>query len=181
VVSRWDDENAVVFAGSFSKVLFPSLRLGYVVVPPELVEPVSAYLSVTSRHASLVNQAVLHAFMAEGHFTRHLRRMQEIYAERHDTLLTGARRLGSRLEVTRVHAGLQTVGHVQRGIDAEAVARMAARHDVETVPLARHARRPLERDGLQLGFAAVPPAEIGRGLEVLARALEPTRRRPQTT
>jgi GntR family transcriptional regulator/MocR family aminotransferase len=72
----------VLFTGSFSKVLFPSLRLGYLVVPPDMVDYVSATVSVTSRHAPLLEQAVLCDFIAEGHFGRHLRRMRQIYAER---------------------------------------------------------------------------------------------------
>jgi GntR family transcriptional regulator/MocR family aminotransferase len=100
----------VLLTGSFSKVLFPSLRLGYLVVPPDLVDYVSAALSVTSRHAPLLEQAVLCDFITEGHFGRHLRRMREVYAERLSTLVECAReRLTGLLEISGVEAGLQTV------------------------------------------------------------------------
>src|SRR3984893_9557819 len=85
-----DRRGLVLFTGSFSKVLFPSLRLGYLVVPPGLVDYVSATLSVTSRHAPLLEQAVLCDFITDGHFGRHLRRMREVYAERLSALLESA-------------------------------------------------------------------------------------------
>ncbi|HXH40674.1 MAG TPA: PLP-dependent aminotransferase family protein [Thermoanaerobaculia bacterium] len=78
-----DRHGLVLFAGTFSKVLFPSLRLGYLVVPPDLVPFVEAAKSLTSRHAPLLEQTVLCDFITEGHFGRHLRRMREIYAERY--------------------------------------------------------------------------------------------------
>ena len=168
-----DRDGLVLFAGSFSKVLCPSLRLGYLVLPPDLVDPVAAVLSVMSRQASLLNQSVLARFMAEGHFARHLRRMRDVYGERHAALIEGARRwLGDRLEVRGVNAGLQTVGMLPDGMDGVAVAKRAAQRDVEVVPLRRYARSPLRRDGLQIGFAAVPVVEIARGLGILARTIE---------
>jgi GntR family transcriptional regulator / MocR family aminotransferase len=172
-----DRDGVVVFAGSFSKVLCPSIRVGYLVLPADLVDPVAALLSVLTRHASLLNQMALARFMAEGHFARHLRRMRDVYAERHRALVDGARQwLDEALEVRAVNAGLQTVGLLTGERAGVEVARQAAAHDVEVVPLARHARIPLERDGLLLGFAAVPPAEIARGLQVLARGLGGSRR-----
>ena len=174
-----DRDGVVVFAGSFSKVLCPSLRIGYLVLPPDLVDLFSAALSVMSRHASPLSQAILARFIDEGHFARHLRRMRDVYAERHAALIDAARRwLKGRLEVRAVNAGLQTVGLLARGHDGADLARRAAEHDVELVPLARHARSPLQRDGVQMGFAAVPPEEIARGVQVLARLLDgrrPTR------
>jgi GntR family transcriptional regulator/MocR family aminotransferase len=165
-----DRDGSVVFAGSFSKVLYPSLRLGYLVLPQDLVDPAAAALSVMSRHASLSNQAVLARFMADGHFARHLRRMRDVYAERHAALIEGAHRwLDGRIQVRPVNAGLQTVGMLPRDIDGAELARRAAARDVEIVSIRRYARTPLEQDGLQLGFAAVPPEEIARGLQVLAR------------
>ena len=173
-----DRDGVVLFAGSFSKVLCPSLRIGYLVLPPDLVDPFSAALSVMSRHASPLSQAILARFIDEGHFARHLRRMRDVYAERHAALIEGARRwLEGRLDVRAVNAGLQTVGMLARGHDGTSVAKRAAEQGVEVVPLARHARSPLEQDGVQMGFAAVPPEEIARGVQVLARLLDGRRPR----
>jgi GntR family transcriptional regulator/MocR family aminotransferase len=173
-----DRRGLVLFAGSFSKVLFPSIRLGYLVVPPDLVPKVEAAQSITYRHAPLLAQAVLADFIVEGHFGRHVRRMRQIYAERLSVLLEGAeRRLGGLLEISPVEAGLQTVGWLEQGIDSVAAAAAAAARGVDVTPLSAYARRALPREGLQLGFAAVDSQELGRGIEQLALALEGELRR----
>jgi len=168
-----DRRGLVLFTGSFSKVLFPSLRLGYLVVPPDLVDYASAVLSVTSRHAPLLEQAVLHDFIAEGHFGRHLRRMREVYAERLSVLLECARQsLAGLLEISGVEAGLQTAGWLRGGLDAESVADAAAKQGVEVTPLSRYSNGGMTREGLQLGFAAMDVKEIRRGVRELAITLE---------
>ena len=168
-----DRNGLVLFAGSFSKVLFPSLRLGYLVVPPDLVSKVGATKSVTSRHPPLLEQAVLCDFITEGHFGRHLRRMREVYAERLSVLLESAReRLAGLLEISKVEAGLQTAGWLCGATSGESAAKAAAARDVEVTPLRRYSRGCLAREGLQLGFAAVDTGEIRRGVRELAAALE---------
>jgi len=168
-----DRHGLVLFTGSFSKVLFPSLRLGYLVVPPNLVDYVSATLSVTSRHAPLLEQAVLCDFITEGHFGRHLRRMREVYAERLSVLLECAQQsLTGLLEISGVEAGLQTAGWLSGGIDSELAAAAASKRDVEVTPLSRYSHGRMAREGLQLGFAAVDGKEIRRGVLELAIALE---------
>src|SRR5262249_50218695 len=74
--------SSVVFAGSFSKVLLPSLRLGYLVVPPELVDKFAAARFISDRHSSIIDQAAMCDFIGEGHFGRHIRHMRELYSSR---------------------------------------------------------------------------------------------------
>lgn len=168
-----DSGGHVLFFGSFSKVLFPSLRLGYLVLPPDLVPRFAAAISLTRRHAPLLDQAVLCDFITEGHFARHLRRMRKIYAERLSVLLDiGRERLAGLLEISDVEAGLQTSAWLPRGISGESAAKAAAARGVEVTPLSRYSRGPLAREGLQLGFAAVDAREIRRGVRELAIALE---------
>jgi GntR family transcriptional regulator / MocR family aminotransferase len=167
-----DQSGCVLYAGSFSKVLFPSMRLAYLVVPADLVERVAAAISLRTRHAPVLDQAVLCEFITEGHFGRHVRRMRELYASRLSALLEGARReLGGLLEVSPIEAGLQTVGWLQHGIREEPAAKAAKERDVDVIPLSHYCRRPLGRQGLQLGFAGVSAREIARGLRDLAAAL----------
>lgn len=169
-----DRHGLVLFAGTFTKVLFPSFRLGYLVIPSDLVDRFAATISATSRFAPVLEQAVLCDFITEGHFGRHLRRMREVYSERLSILLDAAReRLAGLLEVSTVEAGLQTVGWLRGGIDGEAAAEAAAARGVEVTPLSRYYRRRPAREGLQLGFAAVDEKEIRRGVRELAVALKP--------
>jgi GntR family transcriptional regulator / MocR family aminotransferase len=168
-----DRNQRVLYAGSFSKVLFPSLRLGYLVVPQSLVNAVEAVKSLTSRHAPLLDQAVLCDFITQGHFGRHLRRMRLIYAERLSVLLNEAsHKLAGLLEISPVEAGLQTSAWLLNDIDGEAAAAAAKEHGVEVTPISRYALTPRQREGLQLGFAAVDTREIRHGVQNLAIALE---------
>jgi GntR family transcriptional regulator / MocR family aminotransferase len=168
-----DRAGSVLFAGSFSKVLFPSLRLGYLVIPPDLLDYFAAAKSITTRHAQLLDQAVLCDFITEGHFGRHVRRMRGVYAERLSVLLESARdKLAGLLNISNVEAGLQTVGWLRGGIAGESAARAAVARNVEVVPLSRYTRGRAKQDGLQLGFAAMDTRELKRGVEQLALALK---------
>jgi GntR family transcriptional regulator / MocR family aminotransferase len=174
-----DRHGQVLFMGSFSKVLFPSLRLGYLVLPSDLLDRFSATLSITRRHAPLMEQAILSDFITAGHFGRHLRRMREIYAERLSVLLHSAKQnLAGLLEISGVEAGLQTVGWLKRGINAESAAAAAAKRNVEVIPLSVYSHGDVASKGLQLGFAAVDAKEIRRGVQDLAIALEAARKTP---
>jgi len=178
-----DCAGEVIFAGSFSKVMFPALRLGYLVVAPDLVDYIAAAKSTATSHAALLEQAVLCDFIAQGHFGRHIRRMREVYSERLQFLLSESRhRLKGLLEISEVEAGLQTVGWLYDGISGIAAAKAASSRNIEVVPLSKYscapyycvwpAARSRWREGLQLGFAAISEAEIRRGVQELAIALE---------
>jgi GntR family transcriptional regulator/MocR family aminotransferase len=168
-----DRAAVVIFAGSFTDVLFPALRLAYLVVPSDMVDIFAAAESVSTHHPPLIDQAILCDFISEGHFARHVRRMRALYAERLSVLVESAQaRLAGSLEIPFVEAGLRTVGWLQNGILAEQAAQAAAKYDVEVLPLSRYAYGRSERNGLVLGFAAVDARELRRGVEQLARALE---------
>jgi GntR family transcriptional regulator/MocR family aminotransferase len=168
-----DRSGVVLFAGSFSAVLFPALRLGYLVVPESMVDVFAAAGSVSTHHPPLLEQAALCDFITEGHFARHVRRMRELYAERLSVLLDSAReKLSGLLEISTVEAGLQTIGWLKGHLNAEAAAAAAAENDVEVIPLNRYAWGRSRKQGLVLGFAAVDPREILRGVERLAAALQ---------
>ena len=116
-LDRW---GTVIFSGSFNAVLFPALRLAYLVVPPNMVDKFALAQSRGMRHAPLLDQAVLCDFITEGHFARHIRRMRELYAERVEVFSECMRRhLKGLLSVPEVEAGLQTVGWLEHGISAE--------------------------------------------------------------
>jgi GntR family transcriptional regulator/MocR family aminotransferase len=167
-----DEAGRVVYVGSFSKVLFPSLRIGYLVVPDGLVDAFTAAQRLIQIHVPALEQAVLADFLAEGHFGRHVRRMRGLYAARGAALIRAIRReAGGALEVRSAHAGLHLVGWLPTGADDRAVAARAARHGVQAQPLSAHALQPLSRGGLLLGYAAVPQPEIEQGARRLVEAL----------
>lgn len=168
-----DRHGLVLFAGSFGKVLFPSIRLGYLVMPLDLVDRIAAMKSVSSRYPPLLEQAVLCDFITEGHFGRHIRRMRNVYRERLSVLLDAAKqRLAGLVAVSDVEAGLQTTGWLCEGIDGASAAKGALDRGVEAIPLSRYCRTASLDHGLLLGFAAVDAQEIRRGVRELAIALE---------
>ncbi|HXI16007.1 MAG TPA: PLP-dependent aminotransferase family protein [Chloroflexota bacterium] len=162
----------VIYLGTFSKVLFPSLRLGYLVVPPDLVEAFTVARALASRHPPSLEQAVLADFIAEGHFATHIRRMRALYAERRNALLDEVHtHLSGLVEPGPSEAGMQLVVHLPTTMDDADVARRALARDVETAPLSRYAIEPLPRGGLLLGYACVSPEHIKEGVEGLASVL----------
>ena len=168
-----DRSGVVIFTGSFSAVLIPALRLGYLVVPQEMVDIFATAASVSTHHPPLLEQAILCDFITEGHFARHIRRMRELYAERLGVLLECAKEeLAGALEISSVEAGLQTIGWLKGNVRAERVTQWAAERDVEVIPLSRYALGKSRPNGLILGFAAVEPQELRRGVEELARVLK---------
>jgi GntR family transcriptional regulator / MocR family aminotransferase len=121
--------------------------------------------------------ALLCDFIVEGHFSRHLRRMREVYAERLATLVrASARHLDAFVAISPVEAGLQTAVTFHEPMDGSLIAERGEARGVEVVPLSRYSKRRLRRDGLILGFAAVEPAEIVRGVRELTTVLHQARR-----
>jgi GntR family transcriptional regulator / MocR family aminotransferase len=168
-----DQSGSVIFSGSFSKILFPSLRLGYVVVPDFLVDKFAAARFATDRHSSVIDQAVLCDFLTEGHLGRHIRRMRGLYADRLAALRDAVRaKIGGILELPEIEAGVQMVGWLGEGLSARAVAKTAGDLGVEVMPVDQFALRTRTPEGLVLGFGAVDDREICRGVNTLASAIE---------
>ena len=167
-----DEEGRVIYVGTFSKTLFPALRLGYLIVPDPLIDAFRAARAAADRPSPVVDQAVLADFLTEGHFARHVRRMRRLYAERQDALIRAIReRLDGRVEAAPAAAGMHLVAWLPRGDDDTSASARAAALGVEAPPLSRYSIRPLDRGGLMLGWAGYPPAAIRDGVGLLAKAL----------
>jgi GntR family transcriptional regulator/MocR family aminotransferase len=152
--------------------MFPTLRLGYMVVPRRLIEPLTAARSLLDLYPPVLDQAVMCDFIVEGHFGRHLRRMREIYAERLDILhSSAAAQLSGLLQLTSTRAGLQAIGWVHKSIDADDAERAAAERGIDVTSLSRFAiERPI-RNGLMLGIAMADERSLRRGVTELAAVL----------
>jgi GntR family transcriptional regulator/MocR family aminotransferase len=173
-----DVDGRVIYVGSFSKTLFPGLRLGFVIVPPDLQERLVAARAATDQHPPILDQLVLADFIVEGHFARHLRRMRVAYRERLEALVAAAERFcAGVLRLRPVHTGLHALADLD-GVAAERASAEAAARGVEATALSAYlAGRGRALNALVLGFGAVRPEAVGRGMERLAAALVAARRR----
>ncbi len=169
-----DDHGRVIYLGTFSKTLFPAMRLAYIVLPPELVDPFARALNELFREGQSLQQAVLARFLAEGHYASHIRRMRAVYSARHDALIAAiGRHFGDALPVIGGDAGLHLVLGLPAHLDDHAVAQQVLRAGVTTRPLSLYSmRRPAPAKGLLLGYGAVREEEIATNFAVLARAVQ---------
>jgi GntR family transcriptional regulator/MocR family aminotransferase len=154
------------------------LRLGFLIVPPDLQDGLVAARAVADQHPPVLDQAILADFIVHGHFARHLRRMRVAYRERLDALTTAADRLcRGALRVRPTRTGLHAIADLD-GANAVTVSREAAARGVEATPLSAYCvGREKPANALVLGFAAVRPEAARRGMERLAAAIEAARRR----
>jgi GntR family transcriptional regulator/MocR family aminotransferase len=171
-----DVAGTVVYIGTFSKVLFPALRLGYVILPPALVEAVATAKWLSDRYSPMLEQQVLADFFAEGHFERHLRHMRLIYQARHDAFLEGvARELGDLVLPPIADTGLHALlGFTEPLPERDLVARAAAA-GVGIYPARAHYLAPPARTELIMGYTSLDARQIGEGLRRLGRVVRALR------
>jgi GntR family transcriptional regulator/MocR family aminotransferase len=165
-----DRQGRVLYVGTFGKVAFPALRLGYLVLPPGLVEAFAQRRAVDVRHSEVSTQVVMAEFMAAGHFQRHIRRMRRAALSRRNALLAGwPRDVAGVGELPAVAAGLHLTVRVESLAREQALVALAASVDVEVSALSKYwladsATPEDQRAGLVLGFAAVPEPAIDSAL-----------------
>jgi GntR family transcriptional regulator/MocR family aminotransferase len=166
------DANArVIYVGTFSKVLFPSLRIGYLVIPPDLVDYFRAMRRVMDLGPATFHQEVLADFIAEGHFARHIRRMRVLYAERRRVLVDSIEKeLGSMVKVVGDEAGMHLAMTLPpQSCDVE-IATRAARQNLRMWPLS-NSYLGEARSGLILGFGSAAAEEIPAAVRKIRKLL----------
>ncbi|HEX8749372.1 MAG TPA: PLP-dependent aminotransferase family protein [Pyrinomonadaceae bacterium] len=167
-----DLDGRVIYVGTFSKTIFPALRLGYLVAPPDLIEVFAAARALTDLHSPVIEQAVLAEFISERHLARHIRRMRGIYEERQQTLVEEARKnLRGMLEVAPAKAGMHLIGWLPRGVSDREVSRRGAEAGLNLAPVSAYCINQKLRGGLLLGYTAYDEKHIRQGIKNLARVL----------
>jgi GntR family transcriptional regulator/MocR family aminotransferase len=165
-----DSHSRVIYIGTFSKTLFPSLRLGYLVVPADLVERFVAVRYALDLTPPYLQQAVLNDFMREGHYARHIRKMRTLYHERRTAVVESLdREFGEEMEIWGAQAGMHLVAELtgDREWDDVALATEAAKRKVWVWPLSPAYVGEKKRRGFILGFGNVPAQEIPGAVKVL--------------
>jgi len=167
-----DRDNSVIYVGTFSKTMFPSLRLGCVVVPHDLIDVFTAARALSDLHSPLIDQAVLAEFISEGHFARHVRRMRTLYQERQQIFVAEAKkRLDGLLKVEKSDAGMHLVGWLPTGVDDQAVSKELAEQGVRAAPVSAYSIGKPPRSGLLLGYTAFNEKQIKDGMKIVERTL----------
>ena len=173
-----DHDGRVVYIGTFSKVLFPALRLGYLVVPPDLVDRFAAVREAMDVFPPSLPQAVFADFIEHGHFARHIRRVRSLYRERRAALVEALdRELGSMVEMVGDSAGMHLAVTLRKGMADLEVAQHAARLGLWTMPLSSCYLGKPSRQGFVLGYGGTSTAEILPAVQRLRRVVAAVERR----
>ena len=167
-----DRGSRVIYIGTFSKTLFPSLRLGYMVIPPDLIDRFVAVRHAMDMYPAHHYQAVLRDFIAEGHFARHIRRTRLLYSERRGVLVKAiANEFDSRLQVLGAEAGMHSVVVAQEKINDREIAARAASRNLWLWPLSPCYLGKASRHGFVLGFGSTPAQAIPQAVHQLRKVL----------
>jgi GntR family transcriptional regulator/MocR family aminotransferase len=164
----FDTGERVIYIGTFSKVMFPALRLGYVVVPEDLVDAFYSAREATDQFSSTLYQAAMTDFIHDGHFARHIRRMRMLYLDRRTALVEAIQnQMGDKLEVIGSEAGMHLVALLPPGVSDVALSKKAAEIGISAMPLSSCYLKPPARGGLILGYGGTDARQIHDGIRKL--------------
>jgi GntR family transcriptional regulator / MocR family aminotransferase len=168
-----DGDDRVIYVGTFSKVMFPALRLGYMVVPKDLVPAFAAARDAADVFSSTLYQAVMTDFIRDGHFARHIRRMRMLYMERRSVLVKAIRdQMEGTLEVIGAEAGMHLAALLPPATSDIAVSKESARMGICAMPLSSCYMEAPARGGLVLGYGGASAHQIHDGIRKLRMICE---------
>jgi GntR family transcriptional regulator / MocR family aminotransferase len=170
-----DNSGRVIYAGTLSKILYPSMRLGYLLAPEQLVDSMIKIRAVTDLHSSAIDQATLARFISEGYFLSHIKRMRKLYSDRRDFFIQQFQSLlGKHFRLQIPEAGLHFVAWLRRKKDWPLVTRICSEISIRPSPLSSCFIKAEVDPALTFGFAAWSRAQIREGLSKFASALDRT-------
>lgn len=167
-----DTQGRVIYVGTFSRTVFPALRIGYLIVPQSLVKAFTATKWLSDRHSAVLEQQALAEFVATGMYERHLRRLRRRNAGRRSALLQAIHKfLGDRVEITGDGAGAHVVLWPRKRVSEEVLIARAASRDVGVYGVARYFLKRPARSGIMLGYSRLREEEIREGIRRLGEVL----------
>jgi GntR family transcriptional regulator/MocR family aminotransferase len=172
-----DRDGRVLYIGTFSKMIFPALRLGCLVVPLDLIEIFSAVRSIGGSPSTLIEQATLAEFISEGHLNRHIRRMRRLYEKRQEILIMEIEKhLAGKIEVKKSFAGMHLIGWLNDNVKDYEVAKKAVEFGVRVAAVSSHSLTEWNQGGLIFGYTAINEKQIKNGIQQLSRAMDSLRK-----
>jgi GntR family transcriptional regulator/MocR family aminotransferase len=167
-----DNSGRVIYAGTMSKILYPSLRLGYILAPEQLVESMVKIRAVMDQHSPAIDQATLARFMTEGFFLSHIKRMRKLYSDRRDFFIQEfTRLLGKHFILQIPEAGLHFVAWLRRRNDLPVITKICTEVGIRPSPLSSCFMKVEPKPALTFGFAAWSRAQLREGLGRFAAAV----------
>jgi GntR family transcriptional regulator/MocR family aminotransferase len=167
-----DNSGRVIYAGTMSKILYPSLRLGYILAPEQLVESMVKIRAVMDQHSPAIDQATLARFMTEGFFLSHIKRMRKLYSDRRDFFIQEfTRLLGKHFILQIPEAGLHFVAWLRRRNDLPVITNICTEVGIRPSPLSSCFMKVEPKPALTFGFAAWSRAQLREGLGRFAAAV----------
>ena len=170
-----DRANSVIYIGTFSKILFPALRVGYLVVPPDLIPIIKKAKWLCDRFCPILEQYALTHWIRLGHFERHIRRMRQLYDLRRQALITAfAKYFGERVTILGENAGIHLMAKIESTLSDEAIVQKAAAAGIGLVSAREYylQPQPQNRGEFIFGYGQLEEAEIERGISKLARIID---------
>ena len=167
-----DQHNTVIYMGTFSKILFPALRMGYLVVPTEWIPIVSRAKWLCDRHTPTIEQYALTDFLTESHFERHIRKMRHLYNQRRTTLVKALQHtFGPRATILGENAGIHLMAHLNLGISDEEALQVANAQGIGLISAQTYYLSTPQQGGFIFGYSQLEAKQITEGIEKLFLAL----------